>query len=142
MPAEWAPHSGCWMVWPKRVSIWHGHIEGARDDFATVAQTIARFEPLTLLADPAHVAQASSRCGSTVRVIGVPMDDSWLRDSGPTFVLGATGQRAASVFTFNAWGAKCQPFDQDAAVGARVAALASAPVFRSDLVVEGGGFLS
>jgi agmatine deiminase len=142
MPAEWAPHSGCWMGWPKRESIWHGHIEAARDDYAKVARAIARFEPVTMLADPEHVADASSRCGSMVRVAPIPMDDSWLRDSGPTFVLDAAGARAASVFTFNAWGAKCQPFDKDAEVGARVAALASAPAFRSDLVVEGGGFLS
>jgi agmatine deiminase len=142
MPAEWAPHSGCWMGWPQRESIWHGHIEAARNDYATVAQAIARFEPLTMLADPRHAADASSRCGPTVRVVGVPLDDSWLRDSGPTFVLDAAGKRAASVFTFNAWGGKCLPFDKDADLGARVAAFASAAAFRSDLVVEGGGFLS
>jgi agmatine deiminase len=142
MPAEWAPHSGCWMGWPKRESIWHGHMDAARDDYARVARTIARFEPLTMLADPLHVADASSRCGPSVRVIAAPMDDSWLRDSGPTFVLDAAGKRAASLFTFNAWGAKCLPFDQDAAIGGRVAALCTAPVFKSDLVVEGGGFLS
>jgi agmatine deiminase len=142
MPAEWAPHSGCWMGWPKRESIWHGHMEAARDDYARVARAIARFEPLTMLADPEHVADASSRCGSAVRVVAVPMDDSWLRDSGPTFVLDAAGKRAASVFTFNAWGAKCRPFDKDAAIGARVAAFTGADVFQSDLVAEGGGFLS
>jgi agmatine deiminase len=117
-------------------------MEAARDDYARVAQAIARFEPVTMLADPLHAADASSRCGATVRVVAAPMDDSWLRDSGPTFVLDAAGNRAASLFTFNAWGAKCQPFDQDAAIGGRVAALCKAPVFRSDLVIEGGGFLS
>ena len=67
MPAEWAPHSGCWMGWPKRESIWHGHMEAARDDYARVAQAIARFEPVTLLADPLHAQDASSRCGPSVR---------------------------------------------------------------------------
>ena len=142
MPAEWAPHSGCWMGWPQRESIWHGHIEAARDDYARVAQAIARFEPVNMLADPQQAADAGARCGSAVRVIAIPMDDSWLRDSGPNFVLDAAGARAAAVFTFNAWGAKCRPFDKDAAIGGRVAALASARQFRSDLVVEGGGFLS
>jgi agmatine deiminase len=142
MPAEWAAHSGCWMGWPQRESIWHGHIEAARDDYARVAQAIARFEPVNMLADPQQAADAGARCGSAVRVIAMPMDDSWLRDSGPNFVLDAAGARAASVFTFNAWGAKCRPFDKDAAIGGRVAALASARQFRSDLVVEGGGFLS
>jgi agmatine deiminase len=142
MPAEWAPHTRCWMGWPQRDSIWHGYIEAARDDYARVAQAIARFEPLTMLADPSQVADAVRRCGPTVSVIALPMDDSWLRDSGPTFVIDAAGRRAASVFTFNAWGAKCRPFDKDAAIGAQVAEFAGAAAFRSDLVVEGGGFLS
>jgi agmatine deiminase len=142
MPAEWVPHSGCWMGWPVRESIWHGFIEAARNDYARVARTIARFEPITMLADPAHTADASSRCGTAVRVVAVPMDDSWLRDSGPTFVIDAAGARAAAVFRFNAWGAKCRPFDQDARLAAAVAALASAAIFRSQLIVEGGAFLS
>jgi agmatine deiminase len=142
MPAEWAPHSGCWMGWPQRESIWHGYIEAARNDHARVAQAIAQFEPLSMLASPEHAADAALRCGSTVRVVAAPLDDSWLRDSGPTFVLDAAGKRAAAAFVFNAWGAKCLPFDKDAAIGARVAELASSPVFRSNLVVEGGGFLS
>ncbi len=130
------------MGWPMRESIWHGHMDGARDDYAKVAQAIARFEPVTMLADPKHAADASSRCGPSVRVVSVPMDDSWLRDSGPTFVLDDAGKRAASVFVFNAWGDKCRAFDKDAQVGARVAALAGVPSFQSDLVVEGGGFLT
>jgi agmatine deiminase len=130
------------MGWPVRESIWHGFIEAARDDYARVARAIARFEPITMLADPAHAADASSRCGTAVRVVAVPMDDSWLRDSGPTFVIDAVGARAAAVFRFNAWGAKCRPFDKDAALAAAVAALASAAAFRSDLVIEGGAFLS
>ncbi len=142
MPAEWAAHSGCWMGWPAREALWHGRIEGARDDYAQVARAIAQFEPLTMLADPSHAADAASRCGPTVRVVAVPLDDSWLRDSGPTFLLDSAGRRAAAAFTFNAWGAKFLPFDQDARVGARVGELAAAQVFRSGLVVEGGGFLS
>ena len=142
MPAEWAPHAGCWMGWPQRESIWHGHMEGARDDYVRVARAIARFEPLTMLADPSSAADAARRCGPTVRVLPVPMDDSWLRDSGPTFLVDGAGHRGASLFVFNAWGAKCTPFDQDAALGAQVAEIADVPGFRSELVVEGGGFLS
>jgi agmatine deiminase len=130
------------MGWPQRESIWHGHIDGARSDYAKVAQAIAQFEPLTMLAAPEQAVDAQLRCGAQVRVLAVPLDDSWLRDSGPTFLLNAAGERAAAAFTFNAWGAKFHPFDLDAALGARVANLAAARVFKSDLVIEGGGFLS
>jgi agmatine deiminase len=142
MPAEWAPHVGCWMAWPKRVEIWREYLEAAREDYVRVAQAIAGFEPVTMLTDPEHVADARMRCGPSVSVVSMPLDDSWLRDSGPTVVMDPAGRRAAAAFTFNAWGGKYQPHDQDAALGVRIAALAGIPAYRSTLVVEGGGFLS
>jgi agmatine deiminase len=142
MPAEWAPHAGCWMAWPRRVALWHEYLEPAREDYRRVAQAIARFEPVTMIADPEQAADVQARCGPSVRVLPLPMDDSWLRDSAPTFVVGANGRRAAAAFTFNAWGGKYQPYDQDATLGERIAGLAGFPVFRSELVVEGGGFLT
>ena len=142
MPAEWAAHARCWMAWPKRVELWREHLEAAREDYVRVARAIARFEPLTMVADPDQAADARRRCGSSVRVVSLPIDDSWLRDSAPTFIVNAEGGRAAAAFTFNAWGNKYQPHDKDAALGERIAGLAELPVFRSKLVVEGGGFLS
>jgi agmatine deiminase len=142
MPAEWAPHEGCWMAWPKRVELWKEHLEAAREDYLRVARSIARFEPVTMLADPEHANDARKRCGASISVVSMPIDDSWLRDSGPTFVKDPAGARAAAVFTFNAWGGKYQPHDRDATLGERIAALAGVPVHRSNLVVEGGGFLS
>jgi agmatine deiminase len=142
MPAEWAAHACCWMAWPKRIELWGEHLEAAREDYVRVAQTIARFEPLTMIADPAHVTDAQKRCGPSVNVLSMPIDDSWLRDSGPTFVMDPMGRRAAAAFTFNAWGGKFLPYDKDATVGGRIAEHAGSPVYRSNLVVEGGGFLS
>lgn len=142
MPAEWAPHASCWMAWPKRVELWREHLEAAREDYARVAQAIAKFEPLTLLADPEDVMDARKRCGPSVRVVSISIDDSWLRDSAPTFLLDPSGRRAAAAFTFNAWGSKYQPHDKDAALGERIAALSGVPAYKSNLVVEGGGFLT
>ena len=142
MPAEWAPHVGCWMAWPKRVELWREYLEAAREDYVRVARAIAEHEPVTLLADPKDAADARKRCGSSVSVVSMPIDDSWLRDSGPTVVMDPAGRRAAAAFTFNAWGGKYQPHDQDATLGERIAALAGLPAYRSNLVAEGGGFLS
>jgi agmatine deiminase len=130
------------MAWPKRTELWNEHLEAAREDYIRVAQAIARFEPLTLLTDPEHVADARRRCGASIRVVPMAMDDSWLRDSGPTIVTDASGGRAAATFTFNAWGGKYHPYDQDATLGGRMGDLAGVPVYRSTLVAEGGGFLS
>jgi agmatine deiminase len=130
------------MAWPKRVELWREHLEAAREDYVRVAQAIARFEPLTMLADPEQATDARRRCGPSISVESMPIDDSWLRDSAPTFLLNPQGARAAAAFTFNAWGNKYQPHDKDAALGERIAALAELPVYRSQLVIEGGGFLS
>jgi agmatine deiminase len=142
MPAEWAAHAGCWMAWPKRVELWREHLEAAREDYARVARTIAKFEPLTMLADPPDVMDARRVCGPSIRVVSMSIDDSWLRDSAPTFLLDPAGRRAVAAFTFNAWGAKYQPYDKDAALGERIATLSGVPAYKSNLVVEGGGFLS
>lgn len=142
MPAEWAPHAGCWMAWPKRVELWREYLEPAREDYVRVAQAIARFEPVTMIAEPEQATAAQLRCGPQVRVVSMPIDDSWLRDSAPTFVLDPAGRRAAAAFRFNAWGGKYEPHDQDATLGERIAGLAGFPVYRSNLVVEGGGFLT
>jgi agmatine deiminase len=142
MPAEWAAHAGCWMAWPKRTELWQEHLEAARRDYAHVARAIAGHEPLTMIADPGQEADARSLCGPSVNVVTMAIDDSWLRDSAPTIVVHQDGRRAAAAFTFNAWGGKYHPFDQDATLGERLAALADVPVYRSMLVVEGGGFLS
>jgi agmatine deiminase len=142
MPAEWASHARCWMAWPKRAELWREHLEAARGEYVRVAQAIATHEPLTMIADPADVAEARKRCGPSIKVVSMPIDDSWLRDSAPTFIVNRAGDRAAAAFTFNAWGNKYQPHDQDATLGSRMGELVGFPVYRSELVVEGGGFLS
>jgi len=142
MPAEWATHLRCWMAWPKRAELWREHLEGARRDYVRVARAIAAHEPVTMLADPADVAEAQQACGPSISVVSMPIDDSWLRDAGPTFLVSADGRRAAAAFTFNAWGNKYHPHDKDAALGGRIAQLAGVSVYRSELVIEGGGFLT
>jgi agmatine deiminase len=142
MPAEWATHARCWMAWPKRVELWREHLEGAREDYVRVARAIAAHEPLTMIADPLDAAGARERCGASITVVSMPLDDSWLRDSAPTFIVNENGARAAAAFTFNAWGNKYVPHDRDATLGARIGELAALPVYQSELVVEGGGFLS
>ncbi len=49
----------------------------------------------------------------------VPLDDSWARDMGPTFLRAADGTRAAVQWRFNAWGNKYHPYDEDAKLAPR-----------------------
>jgi agmatine deiminase len=54
MPAEWTPHERCWMEWPCRAELWGDRLEAARDAYAEVATAIARFEPVTMIAQSPH----------------------------------------------------------------------------------------
>lgn len=138
MPAEWAPHSCCWMAWPCRPGLWADD-EATEQEYADVANAIARFEPVRMLA-PAHkVAAAHALLGGNTEVIEMPIDDSWARDSGPNFLLGPNGELAGSTWVFNAWGNKYDPYDQDAKMGSRILKLTGAKEFSSPLVAEGGG---
>lgn len=138
MPAEWEPHSRCWMAWPSRTAIWGEYLQAAKEGYASVARAIAAFEPVRLLTPPGSVAEASAMCGSTVEIVPWDLDDSWMRDIGPNF-LKKGDELAASVFQFNAWGRKYPKFRKDAAVGNRMAEAMGIRSFTSPIFMEGGG---
>ncbi len=139
MPAEFEPHAATWMAWPSRPEIWGDDFATVKDDYGRLARTIARFEPLMMAASPAATAEVRRICGDSVRIVEIPIDDSWARDSGPTFLIDARGGLLATAWTFNAWGGKYHPYDQDALFARRVAAHVQVPVETSSMVLEGGG---
>jgi agmatine deiminase len=139
MPAEWERHERCLMAWPARIDAWRGvGIEDARRDYAEIARTIARFEPVLMVADPQWAAGARDLCGGDVEVVELPLDDSWIRDNGPIFVTGPRGRRAAVDFRFNSWGEKFLPYDRDAALAERLLAHLGVERYAAPLVLEGG----
>ena len=138
MPGEWTRHDACWMAWPCRDEMWPDY-PATVQDYANVANTIARFEPVNMLTPKRHVKLAQERLGKNVQVIDVGIDDSWARDSGPNFLVNGAGGLAGSCWTFNAWGRKYTPFDQDAKMGAFILEQAGARRFSSPLIAEGGG---
>jgi agmatine deiminase len=139
MPAEHAPHERTLMAWPARPSLWEEHYEQAKADYAEIANAIAAFEPVTMVAAPSQRKQARKACGAGVAVSEIPIDDSWMRDSGPVFVLDGAGRRAGVDFGFNAWGEKFEPYDDDAEMAARVLErLREDRIDARDFVLEGG----
>src|SRR5919201_1936361 len=122
MPAEWEPHERTLMGWPCRRELWGSEMERARGDYAAVANAIAAFEPVTMIANAgADAAAARAACSGAVEVVELPLDDSWLCDCGPIYVYGEDGPRRAVHFRFNAWGDKFHPYDRDAMVGRLIA---------------------
>ncbi len=140
MPAEWCVHARTWMGWPCRDTLWGAGLEAARNSFADVARAIARFEKLTMLARPQDSGDAARMLGPDIEIVVMNLDDSWLRDSGPTFVIDAHNQVAGVDWGFNAWGGKFPPWDQDAMVAGRVLAQLGMRRFGTDMILEGGSF--
>ncbi|MGH6932758.1 MAG: agmatine deiminase family protein [Dongiaceae bacterium] len=138
LPPDWTPHSRCWMAWPCRAEAWGEHMDAARDTYAEVANTIARFEPVTMITKPKNVAEASLQLEANVRNFSLPHDDSWLRDNGPTFVTNRAGQVAGVDWLWNAWGERYSDHDRDAAVAEAVLAHIAMRRYEAPLVLEGG----
>lgn len=137
-PAEWEPHRRCWIAWPCRAETWGSTLAAARSATADVARAITGFEPVCLVHRPEDVSTLPPDLAAIVEIRPAPMDDSWLRDSGPTFRLSADGSVDAILWRFNGWGEIYTPYALDAAMGGRIAAWAGMPPVASDLVLEGG----
>ncbi len=136
-PAEWEPHERTVMCWPTRGDLWDTQFANAEAAYAEVANAIAVYEPVTMIANPGSAALAAERCAPGVEVIELEIDDSWFRDTGPIFA-AEVGQLIATDWAFNSWGGKFLPFDNDAALAKRYAALAGHWVESIDMVLEGG----
>ncbi|WP_104169914.1 agmatine/peptidylarginine deiminase [Cryobacterium sp. M23] len=143
MPAETAPQDRVWMAFPV-----DGYTLGtdaysadeARGTWTAVAHAVLEFEPVTMVVDPAEVATARRYLSAEIEIIEAPLDDAWMRDIGPSFVLGDDGQLGAVDWAFNGWGAQdWARWGKDMEVGRLVTAASGASVISSVLVNEGGG---
>ncbi|WP_430789408.1 agmatine deiminase family protein [Actinoplanes sp. G11-F43] len=136
MPAETEPHTCTWMAWPSS-----GYTDGddAREAWASVALAVAEFEPVRMVVDPSAVKDAWRWLGGAVEFFEAPLDDAWMRDIGPTFVVGPGGLGAVD-WVFNGWGGQSwASWERDARIARQVAEWAGATIISSDLVNEGGG---
>jgi agmatine deiminase len=141
MPAEWYPHSGCWMAWPCHIATWQTiGLQRAREAYARVARAIQQFEPVTMLVNPGDEASAQTLCGPNIRQISLSINDSWLRDTGPSFLLNAENELAGVDWMHNAWGGNYKPYDSDNQIASAVLDITQARSFHAPLVMEGGAF--
>lgn len=139
MPDESEAHQRTWMAFATSEEIWGKDLlPVVQRNLATIAKTIAKYEPVSMLVTETDYDAAYDLLGDSVDLVVSPLNDLWIRDTGPVFVLTDNGEKAAVQFNFNGWGKK-QDFDQDAKVAAVVASQAKAKLINTPLVLEGGG---
>lgn len=137
-PAEWEPHELTLMQFPPPQNWYRHQLEGARRDWADVANTVVDFEPVIMAVRPEDRAIAEKLLSSAIDLIEMDLNDAWSRDAGPMIVVNDHGERRVAGFTFNGWGRKLPPYDADAMVKGRFAAHLDLAMYVSDLVMEGG----
>lgn len=145
MPTETAPHDRTWMAFPREGPTLGDTAAAAEECYAAwtaVAHAVAEFEALTMVVDPTERARARRMLGSEIELIEAPLDEFWMRDFGPTFVLDdeRPGVLGAVDWTFNGWGDPAwSEWRKSAEIARVVSALVGSELVSSVLVNEGGG---
>jgi len=140
MPPEWAPHDATWMGFPSNA--YHGagvSTAQAQAAWADVANTLVDHERVRMLCHPQWLKQAKKLLSGAVELVSVAIDDAWLRDTGPTFVID-DGALVGVDWRFNGWGDNTQfGYSQDAGIARTICEYIGCEISPSALTNEGGG---
>lgn len=142
MPSETARHERTFLAFPTEGPTL-GETDTEKDEcyraWSEVALKVAEFEPVTVVVDPSEVARAKNMLGRDIEHIVAPVDEFWIRDHGPTFVVN-DGKLGAVSWVFNGWGAhEWAEWEKSSQHGRILAEAVGAELITSDLVNEGGG---
>ncbi len=143
MPGEFEPHRGTYIIWPERPDNWRNGAKPAQKVFTQVANTIGKYEPVTVIVSDSQYQNARHMLNDYVRVVEMSNDDSWVRDCGATFVVNDQGELRGVDWSFNAWGGLVDglyfPWDKDDRIASKMCELERANRYRlDDFVLEGG----
>ncbi|MFG2939706.1 agmatine/peptidylarginine deiminase [Streptomyces sp. NPDC048282] len=137
MPAEWDRHEACLLAWPTHEKLWGESFKAIQEEYAGIVRAISEFEPVILVVPPGSSERVRDLCDVDVATVEAPMDDSWLRASGPIFVYSA-GKRIGVDFRFNGFGGRFFPHDQDDLVSRRLLHSLNIERQATMTVLEGG----
>jgi len=149
MPAEWEPHAGTWLTWPRPDGIsFPEKYFSVPPVYAKLIQQLIQVEEVNInVWDPdmegwvRELLGPYNIRGDRLRFHHFPAYEPWCRDHGPIFLvrdLEGARERAVVDWGFNAWGGKYPPFDLDDAIPQHVAQLRQLPCFAPAMVLEGG----
>ncbi len=144
LPAEWEPHAATWIAWPHRRATFLGPFEAIPPAYERLARLVARYEPVRIIgsSDVLAAPKESLADAANVAFVEIPTSDSWVRDTGPVFLVprdrSNAGPLRAVCWNWNAWGGKYPPWDADAGVARGIATHLGIPIDEPGIVLEGG----
>ncbi len=137
-PAEWQPHSACWLAFPSHRDLWLDQLDIVQTEFVALARAIAQSEPLEILVLEDTIELAKQLLGDLqVRFHLIPFGDIWMRDITPIYIKNLDGKLGALKFKWNGWGGKYL-LEHDDLVSDRILKTLDIPKFEFDWVLEGG----
>ncbi|NEO87710.1 MAG: agmatine deiminase family protein [Spirulina sp. SIO3F2] len=141
-PAEDAVHEYTIMAFVPAQNWADNGLWDAQEEWAATANAVSEFEPVLMVVDPSDRAAARQLLSSDIEQIEFPLNDGWSRDTGPIVLVNpATRERRIAGFTFNGWGAKFPPYNDDALLKAYLGAELGWGMYAIDLIMEGGGII-
>jgi agmatine deiminase len=145
MPAEWEPHAGTWLSWPKDpVTFPDGILQNVEKTYVQIIGALQEHEKVNVLVNGGKweekvlkKLEAGAAAGRNVIFHRIKSVDVWARDYSPIFVKSAKGI-AAVKWVFNAWGGKYEDLKRDNETGESIAQKTGLSIFRPGIVLEGG----
>jgi agmatine deiminase len=149
MPAEWEPHVATWIAWPHNRDDWPGKFAPIPWVYTEIVRQLSRVELVCIIVRGGtmkrRVADMFDAAGidiARVRFFKAATDRSWVRDSGPTFVVkdepSSDGSPPVGLlgWKFNAW-AKYDNYRRDNRLPRRIARWLNFPRWQPRLEVGG-----
>jgi len=131
MPAEWEIHRATWIVWPHNRADWEVKTAAIDWCYTEIVRNLVGGERVAIVVQDGGVEQRAHRAlarggidPGQVEMHRIPTNRSWIRDSGPIFVVRdrPRGRRdvALTDWTFTAWG-RYRAWQLDNALPTRIA---------------------
>lgn len=142
MPGEHEPQQQVLMMWPERADNWRLNAAPVQKEFVAVASAIADVTEVVMCVSAAQFDHAQQLLPESIKLLTVENNDSWMRDTGPSFVVNNDGDLRGIDWQFNAWGGAVDglyaPWDKDDAVAEKVLQWRNNDRYRAPLILEGG----
>ncbi len=137
LPAEYTKHHSTWMAHGANLRFWpEKFLPAIRKNLVLIAQTIAKYEPVSLLVRPREFERAQEFYAEAVTYVKRPLDNIWIRDTTPSLLLNPEGKLRAIDLNFSGWDTPTE-YSRDIKLAAFMAKQLQAELVEADFELDG-----